>query len=616
MTLMQIDARAGVLRHRVRLVLVALLAGLLLAGCGAPAPRPDRPEPMSDPQALFDAGRFAEAAEAWLAGDPIDATARLKAAEAWLAAGDTERARALLEALDPSALARPQRFRYDLVMAELALNRGDFSAAERVVALAPDQVPADLRSRLDRLRQRLNAVDPDAPEARLDALRDALDQPDFAPTLALALLIDVPLGGLDALREDPSIEPDLVPWLDLARTVRAAVLNPPALMDAAAAWAAAYPTLGLDGEAIVEWASAWRDQQPMPRRVAVLLPGQGPLLTAGEVLRDGIVAAWLDLPEARRPVLDFIALGEGPNAAVGAWFEARERGADFVLGPLDRSQIPALLALPDSTLPTLLLNRPPDDVEGPTPARPLAILALPPEEEAELAAIRALVEGHRRALVIAQDTDFGSRLAGRFIETFELGGGRVVERVDYPARESDVTDRLEQSLRINASAGRIDRVSALLGEAVSAEPQRRTDIDLVFLAARDEASQVQPQLRFLDLTELPTLATSHVLTPVRDRDLDGLAVPLSPWLLSGGERAEERRTAERIFDRTARSVTLSQLHALGRDAVALLPWLDAMKRDPRLVLSARVGRLRLADGVSLERDLPWAIIRDGQPVRP
>jgi hypothetical protein len=43
--------------------------------------------------------------------------------------------------------------------------------------------------------------------------------------------------------------------------------------------------------------------------------------------------------------------------------------------------------------------------------------------------------------------------------------------------------------------------------------------------------------------------------------------------------------------------------------------MGAMKRDPALYLAGNVGRLRLADGVLLERDLPWAVVEDGRPVR-
>lgn len=626
----------------------ALALALLLAACAAPSPTSRDRTDTDDPAELVRAGRPAEAAEAWLAlaeREPERADgARLRAAEAWLSAGRPAEANVTVEAIDPARLDRNDRLRLDLLLAELALNRGEFDRAERFLAMPIEPLPPTLRDRLVGLRDRLAVADPDSPRARLEALRDAVDEPGFEPTLALALLIDIRLADLDALVEAHGTDPEIGHWLALGRAVRANLLDRPGLEQAVEAWrnarvveadgagrdgllanssadqpdggadprAAALPTT----EAIVEWVDAWRSRQPLPERVAVLLPGDGPLVAAGSAVRDGMLAAWLTLPPERRPELDFIYLDSTPDAAVGGWFAARENGADFIVGPLDRRQIPALLALPDVGVPMLLLNRPPPDAAWPTPAQPLAMLALPPEEEAELAAVRALVEGSSRALVIAQDSDYGERLAGRFIETFELGGGRVVHRVDYPLGEFDVTDRLEEALRLRASEQRIDRIEALVDAPFAAEPQRRTDLDVVFLAAREEARQVQPQLRFVDLGELPVLATSAVLTDRRDRDLDGIRMPLAPWLFAQGGPAEERRAAEQAFPEVADSVTLSLLHALGRDAVALLPWLDSMKRDSRLSLSAGIGRLRLADGVALERDLPWAVIRNGVPERP
>lgn len=598
---------------------LALGVSVLLSACAAPAPSP-RDSGPENPVALAEDGRYAEAAEAWLAAAERDpeqaASARLRAAEAWLAAGESARAVEIADSLRPAGLIRTDRFRLDLLRAELALERGAFDRAERFVSLAPENVPAELRDRWSRLRDRLAAVDPEAPEARLEALRDAVAEPGFEPSLALALLIEVPLDAIDGLIDTAGEEPGVGRWLELGRTARAHLLDPPALKDAIEDWADRYPDAGVDPGRLAEWLDAWRLDRPMPKRVAILLPGEAPLSAAGEALRDGMLAAWMELPESRRPELDFHYLGSGPDEAVGAWFEAREAGADFVIGPLDRAQIPALLAQPDPGVPMLLLNRPTDDAIWPTPSRPLAMLALPPEEEAELAAIRALVDEHSRALIIAQDTEFGERLAGRFAETFELGGGRIADRIDYPPNQADVTDRLEDALRLTASQNRIARVAELLDAPFQSEPQRRTDIDVVFLAARDEARQVQPQLKFVELASVPILATSNVLTPGRDRDLDGLRLPLSPWLLSGGVEADARRAAEQVFPAIARSITLTQLHALGRDAIALLPWMEAMKRDPRLALAGNIGALRLADGIAFERDLPWAVVRDGLPQRP
>ncbi|MEM7054351.1 MAG: penicillin-binding protein activator, partial [Pseudomonadota bacterium] len=295
-----------------------------------------------------------------------------------------------------------------------------------------------------------------------------------------------------------------------------------------------------------------------------------------------------------------------------------DEGVDAVIGPLDRGQIAPLLELPDTGLTILLLNRPSAPsafIPETEPARSVAILALPPEEEAELAAVRALVENHRRALVIARSSDWGARVANRFIETFELGGGRVLARADYDAQTFDHTDQLEVLLRLDRSQRRIDTLAEVLGQPVEAQARRRTDADLIFMAAPGgDARQIKPQLRFLDAGNLTTFATSHVYSDGRnDRDLQDIEFPASPWLLQDTVAGGLRQQVEQQFPGLS-SLALSQLHALGRDALALLPWLDEMKRDRQLYLAGQVGRLRLSDGVLFERDLPWARIDQGRIV--
>lgn len=601
--------------------LVPLLLGLVLALAACTPTGPERRPAVdaSDPQALFDAGRYAEAAQRWMAiadeqpgaGD----VALLSAVEAWLRADRPGQASELLDRIGLAELGREDRFRFDFARAELALALNDFDTAARILAVPRNQVPDSLQSRFDALREALSETNPDSAEARVEALRQAVAEPDFRPSVALALLIDLPVAALADLRETHADDPTLQPWLALGHAARSHLLDDPSLREALDEWQQQYPGDETLVEGVLEWLHAWRETRPVPARIAVLLPGSGPLARAGEVLRDGMVSGWLALPADRRPELDFHYLPEREDAAVGAWFQAREDGSDFVVGPLDRNQVASLLALPDAGLPTLLLNRPPDGVASPRPAQPLSMLALPPEEEAELAAVRALIEGHRRALVISPNSDFGRRLTERFIATFELGGGRVVNEAEYPAGEFDYTDQLRVLLELDRSAARISSLSELLGESLAAEPHPRTDVDLVFLAARNEARQIVPQLKFLEIGDLPVYATSHVLTGDVDRDLDGLQLPLSPWLLADSSLADERALAEQAFSGLQGSPTLSQLYALGHDAMALVPWISTMKRDPALYLAGWVGRLRLADGVALERDLPWAEIRDGRPVR-
>jgi outer membrane PBP1 activator LpoA protein len=596
---------------------IALLS-LLLAACAAPAPRPGDGV-ATDPQGLAAQGLHVESAEAWLRLAELEPEradrARLEAAAQWLAAGREDETRALLELLSQSELERSDEIELILLQAELALADGDGRRAARLLDRLPDGLAGASEARSTELRQRLGAIDPGGPAVVLERLREVVSAPDFRPEDVLPGLIDLPAAELRRLRDDPSVEAELEPWLDLALTARRALLDPVALNRALLDWTARWGLQPAEATDLALWVDTWRAGQAWPDSIAVLLPGQGPLVRAGEVLRDGLLSAWLQLPLQARPALEFMHLDDRPDAAVGARFEAVERGHSMVIGPLPREQVDAVLMLPDGGLPQILLNRPRDEPTGMSSTHAAATLALPPEEEAELAAVHALVEMHQRAVIVAQSSDFGRRVADRFAETFELGGGRIVGRAEYASGEFDHTEQLAVLLEVDRSEQRVEALSRLLGAPVEAIPQRRSDIDLVFLAARGgDGRQLMPQLRFLDLEDLPVYATSDVLSG-RDpgRDLDGIRLPIAPWQLTEGPAAERRQQAERLYPDLAGSNSLSLLHALGRDALGLARWLDRMKQDPELYFAGEVGRLRLADGLAFERDLPWAIVRDGRP---
>jgi hypothetical protein len=601
--------------------LAALLALVLAVGCAPTGPEVRPAEVDRDPAALADRGRHAEAAEAWLerARERPERAfrARVSAVEQWLAAGRTAEARALLERLRGAGPDAEAVFELDLLRAELALIERDFGTAERLLAGPRSRVPPALTSRFDALQQRLAAHNPDSPPARVEALADALGEPSFRPETALALLLDLPYAALERLGREFADRPALVPWLDLAARVRPKLTDDPALAAALGAWRDRYGFENGIETRLHEWIRAWRQTRPLPASIAVLLPGEGPLERVGRVLRDGLLAEWLTLVPERRPELDFRYVAEGEQAAARAWTDAVAAGSEFVIGPLTRAQVAPVIERSDGSTPTLLLNRPVDRAALPGRERPIAVLALPPEEEAELAAVQALVEGHARALIVTEGSDYGRRVAGRFAETFTLGGGRVLAEVDYESGAFDHTEPLSELLSVDRSEARIRALRDLLPVEFEAVAQRRTDFDVVFLAARRGAGlQLMPQLRFLGVESLPVYSTSDIY-PGGDigTDLDGVQFPAPPWLLAEGAAAERRRRAEAWLPQLVGDPTLSTLHALGRDAMALVAWMGAMKRDPALYLAGNVGRLRLADGVLLERDLPWAVVEDGRPVR-
>lgn len=598
--------------------LTPVLLCAVLAACAAPSPRSDADTGDRRAQTLFDAGRYAEAARAWetrVETDPHRAAVfRIRAAEAWLAAGDLDTAAERLADMDPATLEPAAASRLWLARAELALARGDVMTAGWQLAEAETGDVSGLEPRINTLRQRLETTRTQPAARALKALEASVHTADFTPGTALSLLIDLPVADLRGLMRAREDDPALAPWLDLALTARAHLLDGPRLLTALESWQARWPVVGYPATQALEWVRAWRETIAWPTRIAVLLPGPGPLEAAGEALRDGLMAAWLQLPQARRPELDFHYLDNNPESAISAWFQARENSADFIIGPLRREQVERMLELDDPGLPMLLLNHP----EHPPEALAIrSMLALLPEDSAEIAAIHALARDYRRALVLAQDTSWGRRVADSFAETFTAGGGQMLERAVYSPGDSDHSILLQDFLGLRRSQTRIDRVSNLLG-TTAGEARPRTDADFIFLAARhDDARQLAPQLDYFGVGNLPVFASAQIHDELDrepgDTDLDGIRMAMAPWFIHGTGANDIRRQATRQYPGLD-NYTLSQLHALGRDALGLVRWLDRMRTDPDLYWPGLTGRLSLRPDGRLQRDLPWSRFERGQVV--
>ncbi|NBB93950.1 MAG: hypothetical protein GVY32_12375 [Gammaproteobacteria bacterium] len=604
-----------------------LLAFCLLAILAACAPSgPGTREVVDDRDArvaqLLADGEFESAAlrlEQLSLTRPLEGDALLiLAAEAWLGAGEPEQAELALGRIDASMLADEDLVRLDLVQAELAMRRGDLANAGWLLASTADRLPPNLQQRHAELEQRLLELESLPVRGALDALEAAVDEPDFSGETALALMLEFPQSELESVLFEVGDQPRLLPWLDLVISARENLLFDDALAEALAAWERRWPDLDYSAEAAREWIAAWRQTRPLPARITVLLPGPDtPLYRPGRALREGIVAGWLAMSPDLRPQLDFRYVGEGPQAVLAAWFDARENGSEFLIGPLEQDKADALASLPDAGLiPTLLLNLPDDPAVLAEAGGEIAALALPPETEAELAAIQALAAGHRRALVLSQYSSWGERVSEAFVDTFLLGGGQVLSQRIYDPQLPDHSTLLKEMLEVDASEARINRLAGVIGAPVESVAQRRTDIDVIFLGARAaDGRALVPQLEFFDAGDVQLLATSFIVDgaprPERDRDLDGVTTPMPPWFLDFTAAGTLRRRAQNLYEGLD-NATLSRLHALGRDAMALLPWLGLMRDDPALSMPGMMGTLSLPDGMVVQRDLPFVEIRGGQ----
>ncbi|MEM1082377.1 MAG: penicillin-binding protein activator, partial [Pseudomonadota bacterium] len=353
-------------------VLILLLALLMLIGCAPTAPTV-RPEPATqDPIELSERGQHDQSAERWMAlaaaaVDPEDeARAQLAAAEQWLAANRPAQAEAVLAGIGLRALDRDDRFRFELAQAELAMVNADYDTARWILDWPLTQVPDAQRDRFMALNDRLDRADPDSIRARIDRIETAMNDGTFAPSMALSLLLEYPLSSIQVAQQRAVAESNaaLLPWLSLAVHAREYLLDKPARIEAFAAWEQAHLALNWTALEAEQAVQGWKAVQPRPTKLAVLLPGEGRLQRAGDIVRDGLISAWLSLPVEARPALSFYYLYDRADAAIGALFSAQDEGVDGVIGPIDRAQISALLQLPDTGLPMLWLNRPLDDGLG------------------------------------------------------------------------------------------------------------------------------------------------------------------------------------------------------------------------------------------------------------
>ncbi|MEJ8569003.1 penicillin-binding protein activator [Elongatibacter sediminis] len=598
-----------------------LLVLVVLASCaGAPPPALDVPA-AEDPEAAFAQGRYEEAARAWqreaVTAPAVDADVlRINAANAWILAGQPAAAADALRWVSHEALPEADRARLNLLLADLALRDERAEDAEMLLQDIGPELPFTWQERYQQLlantrRALARPGSRNLSEARAISQSLSTYQPDRALSL-LEALERIPSGELAWRAENPRADREFTGWLDLARVIRAHLVEPEGLESAVDAWKGRHTFHPLTRTEALDLWLRYRQRFTPPPNVAVLLPQSGRYEAAGRAIRDGIVAAYTDRPDGSE--LHFFAAGDDPLDTPSAYFEAREEGARWIVGPLQPESVQALLNLAGLATPVLALNRlPAGFLPAPGLQGQVYGIALSQEDEVRAIAREMRARGLLRALVLAPESEWGERMAAVFNDEFLRENTEIVASTRYLESENDHSAVLERLLQIDASKARAQRLENTLQMDLNFEPVRRDDIDVIFLAA--SASQgllLRPQLRFHSAGRLPVYATSRIYSGVpdraRDQDLDGVRIPITPLQL----RADETDTYAALP--SVRNGSFAPLYALGRDAWSILPWLELMKRDPDFRFHGASGTYRASPDGNLAREPTFAEFRGGRPV--
>ncbi len=599
--------------------LPALLCCILLTACTTQAPRPgDGSSPADRAKRAELAGQYFQASTLWReAADLADQPERDRylshAAEALLAAGDRQAAYRTLENIDVRHLENAERSGYALLRAEQALELANAEQARFYLDLARDGLEPGQHDRYLNIESSIIrlGVDP-ASEllARISrslgsmSLSDPVQASNFVRSLetvrsgvleqAIAFAPAHSLAGTSAA---------------LALRIRRSLVSSDPLAAAANQWAKDFPDSAVSRQNFLDTAQLYGSRFTGSIRVAVLLPIQGGLSSAGLAIRDGMLSAYLSNPQGSE--LRFYEEGDTPEAAVAAYYRALDDGAQWIIGPLRKESVDAVFDLERTTVPVLALNDTNSPVERAV-AAPFYQLSLSQEEEAQSIAKKMLETGAMTVVTLVADTGWGIRMEQAFTEAFTAEGGEIIDMARLRASESDHSTTLKQALQIDQSQQRKDRLQAILGLPLSFEPHLRDDFDAFFMSANPEqARQLKPQLRFFEAGDKPVFAASRAFSGIEnrpaDQDLNGVFLPLTRAQITASNEGSSP-----ALD-SIRGGSLLNLYALGFDAWNLLSSLPLLQLDPDLSFTGAIGSLDLTPGGKLAREPSWAVFSGGRP---
>lgn len=603
-------------RHR-----AVLIIALALGGCaGLPAERAASPpdtELLTQAERASERGNHDEAAQRYLAlaestSDLKRAGYLLEAADALLRGNHIAPAQQILAEIDPRQLGSTQTARMHILAARIALTQNKPAQALTELQFPlTDALPAALRAETRELRAQAYRRSGDL----LSTARElVLREPDLTAREAVTANQQAIWQALNSLPEKAlkgGTEPSqaFTGWRELALIARAAQSGA-AIDGMLAQWRERHPAHPASTDIVGLVLARQREAVARPLNIAVLLPQSGPVAGSGQALRDGFLAAHFRRSNKNyQPAIRFYEAGNDAAAASAAYAEAINNGADFVVGPLTRPAVNRI-ASERAPVPTLLLNYSESTYDGETQRYQFG---LAPEDEARQVAHRAWLDGHNRALALAPEGEWGTRVLQAFRQEWEKLGGALLETQPYPPDNNDYSDQIKRLLDLDESEQRHVELERLLQRSLQFEPYRRQDADFIFMAAFPrQARLLRPQLKFHYAGDLPVYSTSHVYNgrpdPAADRDIDGVIFCDMPWVLAGDADAV-RKDIERLWpDAPGQNL---RLYALGADAYDVIPMLNTLRLFPYERFDGHTGTLQLGENNHVFRQLRWARFSNG-----
>ena len=205
----------------------------------------------------------------------------------------------------------------------------------------------------------------------------------------------LPINQLQALLQQTT-DPALQGWLHLAIVAKQTNQPPQNLLQQLNTWKQTYPNHPANSLLPHSLPSNPLVVANQPKKIALLLPMHGPLAASGQAIRNGFFAAYY-YDKKHRTNAPTIRVYDTTSAAVATLYQqALAQGANFVVGPLTKTNVNNLISHANIRVPTLTLNT----VNQRSPSN-LFQFGLSPLDDAKQAATKAWNNNHNRAIIIA-----------------------------------------------------------------------------------------------------------------------------------------------------------------------------------------------------------------------
>ncbi len=594
---------AAISRRPRHTMYAALAVSLILAACSL-INSPQAPEDQQEHAVhLAQQGRHADAAQAY-AGLAAEQPAgrdnyQLLSAEQWLAAGNIAAAKQAFAAVSEEARTRLPTARA-LVAAEIAYAEND--PARAIHELDQIAVPASADQAQNywwiRGRSAFATGHPvEGTRALVERERSLSDPASLrANRTELFDRIRAAAERGQSLKAPPKTDPIVAGWLELGPVAAALARDPMRAGAAVANWKRLYPQHPANDSVLATASTQIAAATEFPDQIALLLPLSGRAEAVGVAVRDGFIAAYLEQDPATRPRVKIYDVAA--ESVASAYSRAVAEGAGFLVGPLTKEDVAAMLPLTGGRTPVLALNFLGETANAP---RNFYQFALWPEDEARIVARRVVADGRPKGVAIIPTGEWGNRIAAAFADELSHLGGTLLDIRRFESSQVDFSDVIRQVLQVHAVKG---------------EPTtHRADAAFVFVAAGSPgvARQILPQLKFQYAGDVPVYSTSESFEPdpTANSDLEGMLFPDMPWMISNDPVTAQIRDGVRAAW-PARTERRDRLYAFGFDAYRLVP---ALRTTPAEAgeISGVTGKLHLDASNRIHRDLDWAQIKDGVP---